>query len=153
MRGRRQAVLGTVVALTAGGLAAPAARASDDGLRAVITRAGPRITNDESRILRREAQYLKDHEPGPVQRAIRREVRDIGATRSDLRGTAASTRRGRKAKGLLLSGVGRIATAYRRLDTALGSGDPARAQARAKKAVKGAQRGRAEVQRAIELLS
>jgi hypothetical protein len=152
MRGRRRAALGTAVTLMAGGLAAPAAPASDDGLRGVISRAGPRITNDESRILKREAQYLKDHEPGPVQRAIRREVRDIAATRADLRRTAASTSRGARAKKLLLSGLGRIATAYRRLDAALGSGDPAQAQAQAKRAIKGAQRGRAEIQRGIALL-
>jgi hypothetical protein len=153
MRGGRRAVLATAAVMAAAALGAPAAHASDDGLRGVIDRAGPKITNDESRILKREAQYLKDHKPGPVQRAIRREIRDIGTTRGQLRATSASTSKGARAKRLLLAGLGRIATAYRRLDTALGSGDPASAGAQAKKAVKGAQRGRAEVQRAIKLLS
>jgi hypothetical protein len=149
--GRKAAIAAATLATA---LAGPAgARASDDTIRAVISSNDALIAKDEARVLRAEARYVRTHDPKPVRRAIKRELKDLRTIRGKLRREDASTSDGARGKRLVVSGLGLVMRAYRHLDAVFASADPSAQQGKTRRALREARRGQKAVRRGLKLLS
>lgn len=111
LRGVRRFSLLSGVALCAilGGPIA-VAQASDNSLRATLNSFGPKIKKDEHAVKIGLKGYRKDSRP--LTRALKHEVGDLHALKSQLSPEPASSAAGAKAKTDILRGLGLIASAY-----------------------------------------
>jgi hypothetical protein len=112
---RRRSVLSGAVlcAVLLGGVGV--AQASDNTLRATLNVYGPKITADENAVKNGvDVQYPNGHWR-PLARALKHEVGDLRTLKTKLAHESASSARGRKAKPLIVKGLGLIANAYEAL--------------------------------------
>jgi hypothetical protein len=89
-----------------------AAQASDTSIASTFAAASRRLNADEAAVAKAVKRYRRDGRVRPVIAVLRREVRDIRAVRRRINRQSASTRKGRRGKGDVISGLSLIASAY-----------------------------------------
>jgi hypothetical protein len=114
---RRWSIVAAIAACCA--LAGPiaAARASDARIAATFAAASRHLNADEAAVAKAVKRYRRSGRVRPVIAVLRHEVRDIRAVRRAINRQSASTRKGRRGKADVISGLSLIASAYAALAT------------------------------------
>jgi hypothetical protein len=125
---------------------------NDDSLRATLNSFGPKIVNDENAVKRGLAGYPKG-KVRPLTRALRHEVGDLNALKSQLFYESPSSPAGAQAKTDIIQGLGLIASGYSALrnDVLAAHGGPVPA-AKVNAAVNNVKNGRKKLQAGLKLL-
>ena len=108
---RRFSLLSGVALCAVLGGAIAVAQASDNTLKQTLNSFGPKIVKDENAVKKGLEGYPKG-EVTPLTRALRHEVGDLNALKSQLSHESASSVAGAKAKTDIIKGLGLIASAY-----------------------------------------
>jgi hypothetical protein len=93
------------------------ARASDASIAGTFARASARLNRDEAAVAKAVKRYRRNGRVRPVLAVLRHEVRDIRGVRRAINRQSASTRKGRRGKADVISGLSLIASAYSALVT------------------------------------
>ena len=128
------------------------AQASDNTLRRTLNSYAPKIVRDENAVKNGLIGYPKGR-VRPLVRALNHEVFDLRSLKSKLSHEHASSARGRKAKGLIVKGLGLIANAYGALrhDVQLAHGGPV-PRSKVAAAVNTDKKGRSKLLAGLKLL-
>jgi len=129
-----------------------AAQASDNSLRATLNSFGPKIVKDENAVKKGLQGYPKG-KVRPLTHALKHEVSDLHALKSQLSRESASSSAGAKAKTDIITGLGLIASAYGALrkDVLAANGGPVPA-AKVNAAVNTDKKGRTKFKAGLKLL-
>lgn len=128
------------------------AQASDNSLKATLNNFAPKIAKDENAVKSGLAGYRKGGVK-PLTRALKHEVGDLHALKSQLSRESASTAAGAKAKKDIIKGLSLIASAYGTLrkDVLAANGGPVPA-AQVNAAVNTDKKGRKKFLAGLKLL-
>ena len=151
---RAWVIAGLLIASAA--LAGPVvgASASDASIRAAFKKYSPKINIAEGHVLSAAGAYETDHVAAPVEMAISESVDVLKGLRGDVARQSAGRPRVRKAKRLIIKGLGGVISAYGKLKTSFAEKEtePEAAKIEASAALKQVAAGRKQLIAGTKLL-
>jgi hypothetical protein len=142
--------------VTSGALAGPVAgaSASDASIRSAFKKFSPKINIAEGHVLSAAGTYETDHVAAPVETAITESVAVLAALRGDVAHQSAGKPRVKKAKRLIVKGLGGVISAYGKLKTSFSekATEPEAAKVEAAAALKQVAAGRKQLLAGVKLL-